>query len=740
MALSSKQPRWDIYETVILLEGYLETLQGIQSKSQIIKRISADLRRMAVNRGVEIDDVYRNENGISYQIQSMDSAFKGQKVYVPATKLFTDAVTLYRTDNDGYQKFLWEAKGMIAVKQNNREAFLIWAKSAFSAQRCKWLEENILKMERFAVAARMISGSIFDVTDTAKLEAVYRASCKNKFFQIRHRKFIKNINEDFKEYIKYCSLKPDIREPASDSKAPTVSPETARSNVKIGSFVVNFDAEESMAYTKPTSVSLFGKELLRPSVWKDVYVCVIAALFEKHPDIFNSMHSFPGSKRIEFAKPQDADRMLSPKLVSDSLCVETNFSATDFIKRLKTLLTMCEESYDSLKITYEKRLYNCKKGMHIFLEHFEGGKLLSVAKEIGTEDSVLADIKKLFSVQYSALWIGSTGEDEIRKLITEYEVVKYTNILLNVTAHSKDTAFKEWRETLKFIGFSCESVKAKKPALDKFFYNLLRIANYEDMLPDNMKSFLNEMNNHNADIREVLDNPLAVFMNVYAPYLEGFSDVECEEIKNSISSEMFTASATASNATVKKAADDYRKNQVKSQLYKLWSDKTGGSKNPRAWSEKHRTPILCCIKAEHYADAKKAFSTLNSSTQSEADIKDALAFLQRAEFFEDIASSDYRDKWFAKRIIGDYASLLPDIDSVRDVLESTGISAYEWNDNPTIRSKVSGLANAEYNAGGSDKVVDIIEGMDDAELKKWLTDIVRKDMGLGVKIIINKEE
>lgn len=385
-------------------------------------------------------------------------------------------------------------------------------------------------------------------------------------------------------------------------------------------------------------------------------------------------------------------------------------------------------------------LDNCKKGMRIFLERFEGGKLLNVAKEIGAEDSVLADIKKLFSVQYSALWIGSTGEDEIRKLITEYEVVKSTNVLLNVTAHSKDAAFKEWRETLKFIGFSCESVKAKKPALDKFFYNLLRIANYEDMLPDNMKSFLNEMNNHNADIREVLDNPLAVFMNVYAPYLDGFSDVECEEIKNSISSEMFTASATASNATVKKAADDYRKNQVKSQLYKLWSDKTGGSKSPRAWSEKHRTPILCCIKAEHYADAKKAFSTLNSSTQSEADIKDALVFLQRAEFFEDIASSDYRDKWFAKRIIGDYASLLPDIDSVRDILEGTGISAYEWNDNPTIRSKVSELANAEYNAGGSDKVVDIIESMDDAELKKWLTDIVRKDMGLGVKIIINKEE
>lgn len=385
-------------------------------------------------------------------------------------------------------------------------------------------------------------------------------------------------------------------------------------------------------------------------------------------------------------------------------------------------------------------LDNCKKGMHIFLERFEGGKLLNVAKEIGADDSVMTDIKKLFSVQYSALWIGSTGEDEIRKLITEYEVVKSTNILLNVTAHSKDAAFKEWRETLKFIGFSCESVKAKKPALDKFFYSLLRIANYEDMLPEHVKSFLDEMTNHMADIRGILNNPLSVFMDIYAPYLEGFTEAECEEIKNSITSEMFTVSSTASNATVKKAAEDYRKNQVKSQLYKLWSDKTGGSKNPRVWSEKHRTPILCCMKDTQYIAAKKVFATLNSSTQSEADIKEALEFLQKADFFDDIASADYRDECFAKHIIGDYTSLISDMNAVRDALESTGISAYEWNYNPSIRSKVDSMANAEYNAGGSDKVVDIIESMDDAELKKWLTDIVRKDMGLGIKIIINKEE
>lgn len=383
---------------------------------------------------------------------------------------------------------------------------------------------------------------------------------------------------------------------------------------------------------------------------------------------------------------------------------------------------------------------NCKKGMSLFLERFEGGKLIAVAKEIGAEDSVLTDIKKLFSVQYSALWIGSTGEDEIRKLITEYEVVKSTNILLNVAAHSKDAAFKEWRSTLKFIGFSCESMRAKKPGLDKLFAALLRIANYEDMLPEHVKSFLDELTIHSTEIRDILNSPLTVFVEIYAPYLDGFTETECEEIKNSITTEMFTASSTASNATVKKAAEDYRKNQVKSQLFKLWKDKTSGSKNPRDWSEKHRTPILCCISEAQYGEAKKAFATLNSGTQSETDIKDALAFLQKADFFESISSEEYRDQCFTKRIIGDYSCLISDIDKVRDALEGTGISAYDWNDNPSAAKTISELATAEYDAGGSDKVIGIIEEMKDGDLKKWLTDIVRKDMSLGVKIIINREE
>ena len=308
-----------------------------------------------------------------------------------------------------------------------------------------------------------------------------------------------------------------------------------------------------------------------------------------------------------------------------------------------------------------------------------------------------------------------------------------------MSAHSLEAALKEWRETLKFVGISCESIKTKKPELDKLLSFLMRVANYEDLLPEQMLAFLSEIENHFDDLRAILDHPLAVFMEVYTPYLNGFTEAECEVVKNSITSEMFTSSATRGNAIVNKAAEDYRKNQVKTQLYKFWSDNTSGSKNPRDWSEKNRTPILCCMSDSQYADAKKAFSTINSNAQSESEIREALSFLQNADFFEKIAAADFRDKCFTKRIIGYYSKLLPDINRVRDVLESTGISAYEWSDNPLIFSKVSGLAEAEYNAGGSDQVVDVIEGMNDVELKRWLTDLVKKDMGLGIRIIQNRE-
>ena len=84
--------------------------------------------------------------------------------------------------------------------------------------------------------------------------------------------------------------------------------------------------------------------------------------------------------------------------------------------------------------------------------------------------------------------------------------------------------------------------------------------------------------------------------------------------------------------------------------------------------------------------------------------------------------------------------MLTNLETVRNNLEKTGIKTYDWNDDPRIKEKIKLLATNEYQSGGSDKVLDIIKNMSPEQLQIWLSEIIVKDMGLGVKIINNSEE
>lgn len=383
---------------------------------------------------------------------------------------------------------------------------------------------------------------------------------------------------------------------------------------------------------------------------------------------------------------------------------------------------------------------NCQKGMEAFIKKFEGGKLWTLAQEIKAEQIVLSDITNLFSVKYSALWINSTGESELENLITRYEVIKATNALLNVSANTIINAFREWKNTLSFVGFSCESAQSKYKELKQLFDCLLKIANSEDILPDAMSQLLSELQTHNKEISDIINNCSTVFSEIYAPYLEGLSEAECEKVRSLASSnnKMFTLSSTQSNMVVKNTANEYRKNQIRNQLTSLWAEKAPGTKNPREWSEKNSTPILCCIDENLFSSAQRAFSALNNKTASESDINFAILFLKDNEtIFSNIADSDFRDKKFMEKIVAPYQILLPDINTIRSKLKSLDVDVYDWAIDPTVRNKIRDMANAEYNAGGSDKAIDIIDSMSDAELKSRLKELTKHDSELGIKILIS---
>lgn len=108
-----KRILWDLDESIILLDGLISVRTGKKSRDDAVDLISSTLRKRAIIRGIEIDDEFRNKNGISMQMAIMEYIFSNgkdgwKKSVLP--RLFQIAVNLYRNDKKEFYKKLNKAK------------------------------------------------------------------------------------------------------------------------------------------------------------------------------------------------------------------------------------------------------------------------------------------------------------------------------------------------------------------------------------------------------------------------------------------------------------------------------------------------------------------------------------------------------------------------------------------------------------------------------------------------------
>ena len=98
------QKQWDKFEATVLLNNYLKCINNEMTRKEAIKLTSYELREMAKSRHIDIDDIFRNINGITFQMHSMESAYKGYTLMKPASKLFVEIVRIYKNDFNEYKK------------------------------------------------------------------------------------------------------------------------------------------------------------------------------------------------------------------------------------------------------------------------------------------------------------------------------------------------------------------------------------------------------------------------------------------------------------------------------------------------------------------------------------------------------------------------------------------------------------------------------------------------------------
>lgn len=108
----STRIKFDIYESVLLLDAYIKYSENAATLSETLDILSSQLRNMARNRGQIIDEAFRSKKGLNYQIRCMEDAFTGRSSGREPTELFAHTVRLYKSSRNEYDSLLREAQSM----------------------------------------------------------------------------------------------------------------------------------------------------------------------------------------------------------------------------------------------------------------------------------------------------------------------------------------------------------------------------------------------------------------------------------------------------------------------------------------------------------------------------------------------------------------------------------------------------------------------------------------------------
>lgn len=249
--MAVRQKLWDKHEAVILLEGYFDMTKKSLPRNDVIARVSDELRNMAIHQGYKIDDIFRNKNGIAFQLKSMESAVLGYNTAMPASKLFIETVALYKNDPNEYAKLREEARNMIDGTKTFKQKYMAYLASQVSHAQFTELSSYYPDIEAFCKKLNILKKPLFETTDFDTIKRVQKVIEQDKIFRITHKKNYARIVVACRYYYVY------IRDGLFESPNSTVDATQAPLNAEQSTIEVepiepdkNKDAQSALKMTR----------------------------------------------------------------------------------------------------------------------------------------------------------------------------------------------------------------------------------------------------------------------------------------------------------------------------------------------------------------------------------------------------------------------------------------------------------------------------------------------------------
>ena len=379
---------------------------------------------------------------------------------------------------------------------------------------------------------------------------------------------------------------------------------------------------------------------------------------------------------------------------------------------------------------------SCVSGMQEYVKGFEGGKLVELAREIGDLGKYIDALRKKFDADAANwVWNVDTAEQKIREVILEYEIIAESNKILQKNTTNFDDAIGEWLTKCNLIRIAYQAAKNELGAVEPLLLLLEKIKRAGTILDSQKEEFRKELVAHGEEFNLFYNGQETLFRKLGAYYFEGLSDEDVSEIFRMIPSGVFTDDKTDYLSLVEGTTIEYRNRLGLERLKKLWREKTG-SESPRQWSRERRIPILCLVPNQEWNEASEAFDALNRPRPDAASVEKAIAYLERANFYEIMQDPDLSNMNFRFNVLREYNLMLEDLDEVKTYLEkSIDAEPYDWCNHPEVKSKLEEMAQAKYVGGGYEKAFKTIDEMPAEDVKRYLKDLIKNNMVVGMEIM-----
>ena len=386
---------FDLQEAVVLLDDYLRGVEAGMSNWDIAEVASQHLRNLANEHGMKVDDSFRSPVGLQNRLRSIAHIYAGtESASAPATKVFQEAVSLYKNDRMKFDSLLSASNDLrrrsenkdMKIQPNHEQDFFSWLKNESSPQVYDEVQRLYPSINTMLMQKKALNQPLLLTTQPDQIETLI-PKVKTYFGNKRMRNGATRVLSLYLSYLESLASNEEISEVDA-----SVEPEE-------NWIRFDFTNAKSFERTSPAFCSINGT-VVEGRNWARILVAIIEQELANHNPKLDELYKKPlyANRADRPFLMKDGIEGLNCSKLSNGYWINVNWSIPRLMDILKAFCLYC--GYDKEQVV----LYGAPKGSKVIKRD------KSPAKETGSQS---IDMKAAEDYLKSAGLQGATVQELI---------------------------------------------------------------------------------------------------------------------------------------------------------------------------------------------------------------------------------------------------------------------------------------------------------------------------------------